>query len=106
MYSVQATYNPATVDPKFNDSSTTTAADLTIGKRPIAIAADATSKTYGDPDPPLTYEITTGSLVNGDTFSGSLTRDEGESVGAYPILQGTLTAGDNYSLTHVTLRPT
>ena len=36
-----------------------------------------------------------------DVFSGSLTRDPGETVGAYPIRQGSLTAGPNYALTFV-----
>ena len=52
-------------------------------------------------DPALTYQITSGALLNADTLSGSLTRAAGESVGAYAIQQGSLTAGTNYTLTFV-----
>ena len=36
-----------------------------------------------------------------DAFSGELTRDAGENVGAYAISQGAFTAGANYDLTYV-----
>jgi large repetitive protein len=75
------------------------AAKLTIEKRPVEVTADPQSKTYGDADPALTYQITNGSLVYTDGFAGSLARDAGESVGQYDIAQGTLTLGDNYELT-------
>ena len=65
------------------------------------MTADAKSKVYGTADPSLTYQVTSGSLVTGDSFSGALTRATGENVGSYPILQGTLTAGTNYTLTYV-----
>ena len=71
---------------------------LAVNKRPVTIAADAKSKTYGDSDPPLTYQITSGNLVNGDTLSGALARDAGEAVGNYAIAQGTLSASDNYTV--------
>jgi hypothetical protein len=88
-----------------------TGADLTITQRAIAVTADAKSKVYGDADPALTYQLTSGTLVGSDSFSGALTRVAGENVGAYAILQGTLTAGANYSLSYtganltITLRP-
>ena len=68
---------------------------------PITITADAKTKVYGDTDPTLTYQITSGSLVNGDSLSGALTRDAGETVGTYAIHQGTLAAGSNYTVTYV-----
>jgi hypothetical protein len=40
-------------------------ADLTIGKRAITVTADAQSKTYGDADPALSYQVTSGSLAAG-----------------------------------------
>ncbi len=58
-------------------------------QRPISVTADAKSKTYGDADPALTYQITSGALVGSDSFSGALTRDAGENVGSYAINQGT-----------------
>ena len=55
----------------------------------ITILADPQSKIYGDPDPELTYQVTEGLLVPGERFTGTLTRDPGEDVGSYAILQGT-----------------
>jgi hypothetical protein len=75
--------------------------DLTITERPIEVTADAKSKVFGNPDPAFTYQLTDGSLVGSDAFSGALTRVTGELVGPYAILQGTLTAGPNYDLTFV-----
>ena len=46
----------------------------------------------------MSYQITLGSLYNGDNFSGALTRVAGQNAGSYAIQQGTLSAGNNYSL--------
>ena len=81
-----------------HNSTATTTADIT--QRPLAVTADAKSKTYGDADPALTYQLTSGSLVSPDNFSGALTRIAGENAGTYAILQGTLTASANYSLSY------
>jgi hypothetical protein len=77
-----------------------------IKKRAITVKADAKTKTFGDPDPVFTYQITTGSLAFTDTFTGTLTRDPGELVGQYTIKIGTLAINDgngglNYTLTFV-----
>ena len=77
-----------------------------IKKRPITVKADAKTKTFGDPDPTFTYQITSGSLAFSDAFTGALTRDPGELVGVYPIKIGTLAINDgnsgaNYTLTFV-----
>ncbi|HEV8427413.1 MAG TPA: MBG domain-containing protein [Pyrinomonadaceae bacterium] len=75
-----------------------------IKKRAIAVKADAKTKTFGDPDPVFTYQITSGSLAFTDTFTGALTRVAGELVGTYEIKIGTLAisdgnGGNNYTLT-------
>jgi hypothetical protein len=72
---------------------------LTITKRAVEVTADPQSKTYGDDDPALTYDVTSGSLAQGDAFSGELAREAGENVGDYDITQGTLALSDNYTLT-------
>jgi hypothetical protein len=72
-----------------------------ILKRAITVAADAQTKTQGTDDPALTYAVTDGSLVSGETLSGSLSRTGGEAPGSYAIEQGTLTASTNYQLTFV-----
>ncbi|WP_423130330.1 MBG domain-containing protein [Gaoshiqia sp. Z1-71] len=84
-----------------NYSLTYVAANLTITEKAITVTADAKSKIYGDTDPSLTYQTTSGSLVGTDAFSGSLTRVAGEDVGTYEIQQGTLALSSNYSLTYV-----
>ena len=84
-----------------NIDSTTGTKTLTVGKRPVTVTADAKSKAYGDSDPALTYSITSGSLVSGDSFTGNLARASGESVGTHAIQQGTLALSSNYTLTYV-----
>src|SRR6187397_2357575 len=84
-----------------NYALTFVGANLSITTRGITVTADGKTKTYGDADPSLTYQVTTGSLVNSDTFSGSLTRLAGEDVGSYAIQQGTLALSSNYALTFV-----
>ncbi|HEY3319275.1 MAG TPA: MBG domain-containing protein [Planctomycetota bacterium] len=74
---------------------------LTILPAPLTITADAKSKVYGDDDPALTRQITSGSLFGTDQFTGDLSCMAGENVGTYAIQQGTLSAGANYSLTYV-----
>jgi hypothetical protein len=76
-------------------------ANFEITPRPIEVTADAISKVYGEADPELTYQITSGNLVFGDLFSGSLSRAAGEGVGLYAITQGTLALSGNYELTYV-----
>lgn len=54
---------------------------LVVTPLAITVAPAAASKTYGDPDPDFTYEVTAGSLMEGDTLSDiTYKRDEGESV--------------------------
>ncbi|WP_165871451.1 MBG domain-containing protein [Flaviaesturariibacter flavus] len=74
--------------------------NFVIDKRPVCITADAKAKSYGAPDPVLTYQITNGSLAFNDTFSGSLERVAGENVDNYAILQGSVALNSNYTLTY------
>jgi hypothetical protein len=74
---------------------------VVIGKRPVTITADAKAKNVGDADPVLTYQTTSGSLVNSNTFSGTLTRVAGETAGSYAINQGTVALSSNYTLSYV-----
>ena len=90
-----------TVTAGTNYNLTYVGALLTIDPRPITVTADAKTKVYGDADPALTAQVTTGNLVYSDALSGALTRAAGVGVGSYAILQGTLTAGTNYTLTYV-----
>jgi hypothetical protein len=93
--------------PNYDLKLSSTPVNFEITQRPITVTADPQTKTYGDADPaPLTYDITSGSLVGADEFDGSLARDEGENVGTYAINQGTVTVedgndGNNYDITYV-----
>lgn len=82
---------------KLASTSAVTTAKITPSRLTVAAAKQA--KTYGQPDPALTYRITRGRLVGGDGFSGELSRVAGENVGTYKIQQGTLSAGSNYAMT-------
>ncbi len=76
--------------------------EITVAKRKITVSADEITKYAGQDDPELTYTITEGSLVEGDEITGALTRASGNTAGKkYEIKKGTLTAGDNYSVTFV-----
>jgi filamentous hemagglutinin family protein len=69
-----------------------------ILKRALAITADDASKVQNDPDPTLTFTLNSGSLVTGDSFNGGVARDTGENPGTYAIRIGTLSAGNNYTI--------
>ena len=47
-----------------------TSADLTVTQRAITVTADAKSRTYGDANPALSYQVGGSGLVNGDTSVG------------------------------------
>ena len=74
---------------------------VAVTLRPVTATADPQIKTYADLDPVFTYQVTQGSLVFSDTFTGTLTRDPGENAGQYAILQGTLALNLNYELSYV-----
>uniref|UniRef100_UPI00056C065B MBG domain-containing protein n=1 Tax=Oceanospirillum maris TaxID=64977 RepID=UPI00056C065B len=75
---------------------------LTVNPRAISIAGDNYSRIYGEANPALTYKFTSGSLINGDSLSGSLatTASATSDVGTYGITQGSLAASSNYSLAY------
>jgi predicted outer membrane repeat protein len=73
-------------------------ADIT--PKPITIAADPKSKVYGATDPVLTYQITAGALIDGDTLNGALNRTLGQNVETTYIITSTLN-NVNYDVTYV-----
>jgi hypothetical protein len=93
--------NQNTLALSANYALTYVGTSLTINARPVTATADAKSKTYGDADPALTYQVTSGNLVAGDAFTGAVARAAGEDVGAHAIAQGTLALSGNYALTYV-----
>ena len=95
-----STFN-AIFTPADKDNYTTIETDITItvGKATVNITALPQSKTFGSTDPELTYTVS--GLIGSDNLTGTLTRVEGESVGAYAITLGTLNVGDNYTINFV-----
>ncbi len=71
-----------------------------ITQRQITVTADTQTKTYGNDDPALTYQVS-GVVAPGDGFTGSLTQAPGEDVGTYAITQGTLALTSDYDLVFV-----
>ncbi|WP_299109745.1 MBG domain-containing protein [uncultured Tenacibaculum sp.] len=93
--------NQGTLALDSNYTVTYVSNDFTITKRLVTITADAIVKVVGDTDPTLTFKETLGSILVGDLYTGSLERVAGETVGTYAINQGTVTAGNNYTITYV-----
>ncbi|WP_169724996.1 MBG domain-containing protein [Algoriphagus terrigena] len=79
-----------------------TSADFEITKATLNLTATAgQTKIYGNADPTFAYTAT--GFENGDTnviLAGALDRTAGESVGAYAIGLGTLSAGANYTISY------
>jgi hypothetical protein len=93
--------NQGTLAVSGNHELTFVPATFTITPRAVEVTADAQHKVYDDADPTLSYKVTGGALLSGDSFTGSLKREEGENVGSYPIQQGNLALGSDYALTFV-----
>ena len=72
---------------------------MTVAPREITVTPTSGQSRYGDSDPTLSYSITSGSLLSGDNFTGTLARASGENVGNRAITQGTLSLPSNYTLT-------
>ena len=87
------------VTGNYNDTHGSVDDEITL--RYVTVVADNKTKVFGQPDPELTYQVTIGSLLTGDVFSGELSREPGEALGTYAILQGLLTLPDYYEITFV-----
>ncbi len=62
----------------------------------INVTADPKTKVYGEMDPPFTYVH--DPIILGDAFTGGLSRALGQNVASYPITQGSLDLGTNYTI--------
>lgn len=76
---------------------------LTVVARPVTITANNQNSAPNAVLALLTYNVGGFGLVNGDVLSGALTTNATPSspAGSYAILQGTLTASNNYIVTYV-----
>ncbi len=90
-------YLPGTVTGA--DATLTAYVEYEISPATLTITANAAEKNEGEDDPELTY--TEDGLLEGDTITGKLEREEGEEPGEYDILVGSLSAGDNYTINFV-----
>lgn len=86
-------------DAAYYTLSPTVTTTANITSRAITLTADAKTKSYGNADPAFTYTVSPA-MIGSDGFTGSLSRDPGESLGTYRINQGTLSAGSNYTITY------
>lgn len=78
---------------------------LEVKPRAITVAADNSSKTYGEADPVFTWAITSGELVEGESLDGiEIEREDSDNVrdGGYALqLTQPEGANPNYSITFV-----
>lgn len=67
---------------------------LTVNKRAVTVTADNVFKTYGEENPALTYKVTSGAVVSGDSLNitCSTTASKTSDAGSYPV---TVTPGSN-----------
>ena len=76
---------------------------LEVKPRAITVAADTSSKTYGEADPVFTWAITTGELVEGESLQGiEIEREDSDNVrdGGYALhLTQPEGANSNYKIT-------
>ncbi len=75
---------------------------VNVGKRAITITADNKEKIYGNANPQLTYQITSGSLIKGDSIDVTLSTSAktDSDAGTYDI-EVTTGTNDNYDITPV-----
>lgn len=78
---------------------------LEVKPRAITVAADASSKTYGEADPVFTWAITSGELVEGENLQGiEIKREDNDNVrdGGYALqLTQPEGANPNYNIAFV-----
>ncbi len=86
-----------------NYALTYTGANVAVTARPITVTADDQSRAFGAANPVLTWSVSSGNLVNGDSLTGVLgtSADATSPAGIYAIQQNTLAASGNYRLTYV-----
>ncbi|VXD01083.1 MBG domain-containing protein [Sphingomonas sp. 8AM] len=85
-----------------NYKVTFSGADLTIVPRDLTIAALEASRAFGEANPVLGYRVAGDGLYDDDRLSGTLatSADASAAAGRYPIEQGSLTAGTNYTIAY------
>ena len=95
-------------NPNYEGDALTTTVPVVITPATIVVTADDHTIATGDPDPELTYQVSTPVATETPAFDGVLVREEGNAKGEYAIEQGTLVLVDgegfkasNYVLEYV-----
>ncbi|HNY31288.1 MAG TPA: MBG domain-containing protein [Fibrobacteria bacterium] len=69
---------------------------LSVQPKRIMVQGKKQSKTFGDPDPVLTYTCTNCGAA--DVLTGSISRDSGEAAGTYTLQKGSLSASPDHEV--------
>jgi len=69
---------------------------IQVGQKSVSVTAIADTIIVGATEPTLAYDA--DDLLDGDSFTGKLSRKSGTTAGTYPISIGTLSAGGNYTI--------
>lgn len=72
-----------------------------ILQRHVTIKALKGQKTYGEEDPTFEFEVLCQGYEFSDKVEGALSREDGENVGIYQILQGDISLSKNFSFDFV-----
>ena len=95
-------------NPNYEGDALTTTVPVVITPATIVVTADDHTIATGDPEPELTYQVSTPVATETPAFDGILVREEGNAKGEYAIEQGTLVLVDgegfkasNYVLEYV-----
>ncbi len=100
------TYGPVTATLLSTDeflTATSLPATHTVIPAQLRVSAGSASRPYGDANPAFTYTVTAADLKFGDTaavVSGVPTTaaTQASNAGSYPITQGSVAAGPNYTV--------
>lgn len=76
------------------------AGNIVVKKYTLTISAESKEKRKTQVDPPFTY-VVSRPLVEGDSLVGQLSRESGEEVGFYKILQGSVYVNNNYDIKYL-----
>ncbi len=85
---------------KYSLKSDKTELKATVSPRTITVTADSLVMTLGQAEPQLTYKLSE-ELIDSNKAVGALARTSGNTVGTYTVTRGTLSFGDNYSVTFI-----
>ena len=75
--------------------------DFKIQPRKVTVTAENAGKTYGDSDPVLGWNVTSGNVITGDDLGITVSRESGENVKTYGIIIDKSNANKNYDITAV-----